>query len=282
MTMTAITAHHGLFKDTNLHVDDTGGSGRPVVLIHGWPLSGEAFSGQVPVLVAAGYRVVTYDRRGFGRSDKPTSGYDYDTLTEDLHTLLGALDLNDVTLVGFSMGGGEVARYFSAYGTERLRSVVFASAVPPFLMTTDDNPDGPLSKEKAASMTAGLTDDEAAFFDGFTTQFFSLNGDGALKVTDAQRRDALALCLQSDKKAALACMKSFGSTDFREDLTKISVPTLVLHGDSDGIVPFEGSGQRTHEAIGGSELHLIVGAPHGANVSHESEWNQALLDFLVK
>ena len=144
--MTQITAHHGLFKATDLHVDDTGGPGRPAVLIHGWPLSGEAFSGQAPALVAAGYRVVTYDRRGFGRSDKPKSGFGYDTLTEDLHTLLGALDLNDVTLVGFSVGGGEVARFVSAYGAERLCSVVFASAVPPYLMTTDDNPDGPLSK----------------------------------------------------------------------------------------------------------------------------------------
>ena len=280
--MTQITAHHGLFKDTNLHVDDTGGAGRPVVLIHGWPLSGEAFSGQVPALVAAGYRVVTYDRRGFGRSDKPKSGYEYDTLTKDLHELLVALDLNDVTLVGFSMGGGEVARYFSAYGTERLRSVVFASAVPPYLVMTEDNPDGPLSKEKAAAMTAGLTDDEATFYDGFTTQFFSVNGDGELKVTEAQRQDALAVCKQADKKAALACMESFGTTDFRGDLAKVSVPTLVLHGDSDGIVPFEGSGQRTHQILSGSELHLITGAPHGANVSHEPEWNRALLDFLAK
>ena len=280
--MTEITAHHGLFKDTNLHVDDTGGSGRPVVLIHGWPLSGEAFSGQVPALVAAGYRVLTYDRRGFGRSDKPRSGYGYDTLTEDLDTLLVALDLNDVTLVGFSMGGGEVARYVSTYGTERLRSIVFASAVPPNMMKSDDNPDGPLTKEMAASMTADLTKDPAAFYDGFTTQFFSVNGDGELKVTEAQRQSAVALCLQADKNAALACMESFGTTDFRQDLLKVSVPTLVLHGDSDGIVPFGGSGQRTHEAIAGSQLHLIQGAPHGANVSHESEWNQALIEFLAK
>jgi pimeloyl-ACP methyl ester carboxylesterase len=128
--VTEITAHHGLFRDTRLHVDDTGGSGRPVVLIHGWPLSGEAWSAQVPALEQAGYRVVTYDRRGFGRSDKPKHGYTYDSLTEDLHTLLDALDLEEVTLVGFSMGGGEVARYFSLYGSERLHSVVFASAVP--------------------------------------------------------------------------------------------------------------------------------------------------------
>ena len=281
--MTEITAHHGLFKDTNLHVDDTGGAGRPVVLIHGWPLSGEAFKGQVPALQAAGYRVVTYDRRGFGRSDKPKSGYTYDTLTEDLHTVLGALDLQNVTLVGFSMGGGEVARYCSAYGTERIRSLVFASAVPPYLMMTQDNPAGPLSKEQAASMTADLTKDEATFYDGFATQFFSINGDGELKVTEAQRQEALALCKQADKGAALACLESFGTTDFRGDLLKVSpIPTLVLHGDSDGIVPFEGSGQRTHEAIQSSELHLIIGAPHGANVSHKAEWNQALLEFLAK
>ena len=142
MSMPEITAHHGLFKDTHLHVDDTGGAGRPVVLIHGWPLSGEAWKDQVPALSDAGYRVVTYDRRGFGRSDKPLTGYKYDTLAEDLHTLLTELDLLDATVVGFSMGGGEVARYFSLYGADRLHSVVFASAVPPYMLHTGDNPDG--------------------------------------------------------------------------------------------------------------------------------------------
>ena len=278
--MTEITAHHGFFKDTNLHVDDTGGSGRPVVLIHGWPLSGESFSLQVPALEAAGYRVIIYDRRGFGRSDKPKTGYTYDTLTEDLHTLLSELGLNDVTLVGFSMGGGEVARYFSKYGSERLRSVVFASAVPPFLAQSSDNPDGPLSKEQAAGMTADLTADQDKFYDQFTTDFFSV--DGELKVTEQQRQEALALCLQSSKTAALACMAAFGNTDFRDDLPKVTVPTLVLHGDGDGVVPFEGSGRRTHSAISGSALHLIAGAPHGCNVSHAEEWNQTVLDFLAK
>jgi pimeloyl-ACP methyl ester carboxylesterase len=278
--MTEITAHHGLFKDTNLHVDDTGGVGRPVVLIHGWPLSGEAWSEQVPVLQAAGYRVITYDRRGFGRSDKPRSGYTYDTLSEDLHTLLAELDLNDVTLVGFSMGGGEVARYFTQYGAERLHSVVFASAVPPYLMQSPGNPDGPLSAKQAAEMAASLTADEDSFYDGFTTQFFSANG--VLKVTEQQRQEALALCKQADKKAALACMTAFGATDFRDDLPKVSVPTLVLHGDSDGTVPFEGSGARTHAAIPSSELKVIAGAPHGCNVSHAREWNDALLEFLKK
>lgn len=278
--MPEITAHHGLFKDTNLHVDDSGGPGRPVVLVHGWPLSGESWKNQVPVLEQAGYRVVTYDRRGFGRSDKPKTGYTYDTLTEDLHTLLEALDLNEVTLVGFSMGGGEVARYFTAYGAQRLHSVVFASAVPPYLLHAPGNPDGPLEPAAAAKMAAGLTKDQDSFYDGFTTEFFSV--DGVLKVTEAQRQEALTLCGQADKVAALACMTAFGSTDFRDDLPKVTVPTLVLHGDGDGTVPFAGSGKRTHEAIPGSELHVIAGAPHGCNVSHAAEWNTALLAFLLK
>jgi pimeloyl-ACP methyl ester carboxylesterase len=278
--MTEITAHHGLFKDTNLHVDDTGGIGRPVVLIHGWPLSGESWQLQVPALQQGGYRVITYDRRGFGRSDKPMRGYTYDTLAEDLHTLLEELDLRDVSLVGFSMGGGEVARYFSSYGADRLHSVVFASAVPPYLMHSGDNPDGPLTKEAAAKMTAELTADQDAFYDQFVTDFFSANGQ--LKVSEQQRQDALAMCAQADKKAALACMTAFGNTDFRDDLPKVSVPALVLHGDSDATVPFEGSGKRTHETIPGSELHVIAGGPHGCDVSHADEWNAALLQFLAK
>ncbi|PPH07500.1 alpha/beta fold hydrolase [Rathayibacter sp. AY1H3] len=278
--MAEITAHHGLFKDTDLHVDDTGGSGRPVVLIHGWPLSGESWKEQVPAFAEAGYRVVTYDRRGFGRSDKPLTGYSYDTLAEDLHTLLTELDLQDVTLVGFSMGGGEVARYFTKYGADRLHSVVFASAVPPYLMKTDDNPDGPLEKAQAAQMTAGLTKSEDDFYDRFTTDFFSV--DGVLKVTEEQRQEAIALAKQSAKHAALACMTAFATTDFREDLPNVSVPALVIHGDGDGTVPFEGSGARTHAAIPGSELHVVHGAPHGVTVSHPEEWNRVVLEFLAK
>jgi pimeloyl-ACP methyl ester carboxylesterase len=278
--MTEITAHHGIFTDTELHVDDTGGNGRPVVLIHGWPLSGESWSEQVPVFEAAGYRVITYDRRGFGRSDKPLTGYGYDTLTDDLHALLVALDLKNVTLVGFSMGGGEVARYFGKFGSERVRSVVFASAVPPFLLKMPGNPDGPLDTAEAAKMTAGLAANKDAFFDDFMTQFYSV--DGKLAVTEEQRQQALALAGQSSKAAALEAMTSFAVTDFRDDLAKITVPTLVIHGDSDATVPFEGSGKRTHEAIAGSELVLIAGAPHGVNVSHAAEWNRAVLEFLAK
>ena len=278
--MTEVLAHHGIFSDTELHVDDTGGPGRAVVLIHGWPLSGESWSEQVPVFAAAGYRVITYDRRGFGRSDKPLAGYRYDTLTDDLHTLLVELDLKNVTLVGFSMGGGEVARYFSRYGGERVRSVVFASAVPPFLLKTPGNPDGPLETAEAAKMTAGLTASRDDFFDDFTTQFYSV--DGELKVTERQRMQALDLAGQASKIAALEAMTAFAVTDFRDDLAEVTVPTLVIHGDSDATVPFEGSGKRTHEAIKGSELVLIEGAPHGVNVSHAAEWNQAVLEFLTK
>jgi non-heme chloroperoxidase len=278
--MTEVTAHSGLLSRTKVHVEDTGGSGRPVVLIHGWPLSGESWEGQVPALTQAGYRVVRYDRRGFGRSDKPKGGYDYDTLSDDLEGVLSELDLQDVTLVGFSMGGGEVARYVTRHGEDRLHSVVFAAAVTPYMAKTDDNPDGPLSQDQAEQMTKAATADLGAFFEQFITQFFSSNG--VLKVTEDQRAAALALCHQAEPGAVLACMESFGTTDFRGDLPKITVPTLVLHGDSDATVPFEGSGQRTHAVIPQSELVVLQGAPHGGNVSHQQEFNEALIGFLSR
>jgi len=277
--MTEVVAHSGLLKDTKVHVEDTGGSGRPVVLLHGWPLSSASWSEQIPVLRAAGYRVVAYDRRGFGQSDKPSRGYTYDALADDLEGVLSELDLHDVTLVGFSMGGGEVARYITKHGVGRLHSVVFAAAVTPYMLQTDDNPDGPLTKELAATMTKDLTEDQDAFYDDFTTKFFSV--DGVLKVTANQRQDALGLCQQADKKASLASMESFGTTDFRPDLPNVTIPVLVIHGDGDGTVPFEGSGQRTHAAIGHSQLVVLQGAPHGCNVSHAEAFNQALLDFLA-
>jgi non-heme chloroperoxidase len=261
----------------DLSVRDLGGDGRPVVLIHGWPLSSESWSEQAGVLSEAGYRVIAYDRRGFGRSD-PGDRYDYDTLTDDLANILTDFDLTDVTLVGFSMGGGEVARYVSRHGQDRLHSVVFAAAVPPFLLKTDDNPDGPLTEEAAAQMRAGLEKDRDAFFEDFTTTFFS--ADGELKVSEDQRRGAVDLCRQSDQGAALGCMEAFGGTDFREDLGAVTVPTLVIHGDSDAIVPLEGSGRLTHDAVKASKLVVLRGAPHGCNVSHAEEFNQALLQFL--
>jgi non-heme chloroperoxidase len=261
-----------------LHIDDSGGGGRPVVLIHGWPLSAQAWAPQVPVLQAAGYRVVAYDRRGFGRSDKPASGYSYDTLADDLERVLDQCDLQDVTLVGFSMGGGEVARYIGRHGESRLHSVVFAAAVPPYLLKTADNPEGPLPPEKAEDKKQAFERDRSAYFDQFTTHFFSANG--ALQVTQAQRAEAIALCQQSAPHAALACMESFATTDFRDDLKKVTVPTLVIHGEADAVVPFEGSGQRTHRAVAHSQLVTVPGAPHGLNLSHAKAFNDALLEFL--
>ena len=261
-----------------LHVEDSGGDGRPVVLIHGWPLSGAAWKHQVGPLRDAGFRVISYDRRGFGRSDKPNGGYDYDTLAADLAGLIEERDLSDVTLVGFSMGGGEVARYVANHGDERLASVVFAAAVPPYLMKTEDNPDGPLTKAAAEQMEASLRADRTTFFDGFARGFFS--ADGVLKVSEEELASAIVLCHQSSQTAALGCMKAFGTTDFREDLKSVTVPTLVLHGDSDAIVPLEGSGALTNKAIAGSRLVVLEGAPHGCNVSHAADFNEALLDFL--
>ncbi len=266
-------------REPGLHVADSGGDGRPVVLIHGWPLSGESWSEQIAPLRDAGYRVVVYDRRGFGQSD-PGDSYGYDKLAGDLDNVMKDLELEEATLVGFSMGGGEVARYISMYGEDRLHSVVFAAAVPPYLRTTDDNPDGPLDDDTAAGMKKGLEDDRDAFFDDFMTAFFTAGDE--LKVSEEQREQALAMCRQSDQEAVVGCMQSFAGTDFREDLKKISVPTLVIHGDSDGTVPFEGSGKRTHEAIDGSDLVVVEDAPHGLNLSHASEFNGALLEFLKK
>jgi non-heme chloroperoxidase len=265
-------------QGVRLHIHDSGGKGRPLVLIHGWPLSAQAWQPQMAALQAAGFRVVAYDRRGFGNSEKPASGYSYDTLADDLQRVMDQCELQDATLVGFSMGGGEVARYIARHGQSRLHSVVFAAAVPPCLMKSADNPDGPLTAEKAAEKRKAMAQDRAAYFDQFTKNFFSANG--VLLVSEAQRHEAIRLCEQSAQHAALACMDAFATTDFREDLKKVAVPTLVIHGDADAIVPFEGSGQRTHRAVRHSRLVTVSSAPHGLNLTHAEAFNEALLSFL--
>jgi pimeloyl-ACP methyl ester carboxylesterase len=268
--------------DVEIHYEDNGGSGRPVVLVHGWPLSGASWADLTPGLDAEGYRVVTYDRRGFGQSDKPgdSSSYDYDTLTTDLDALVTELDLTDVTLVGFSMGGGEVARYVGTHGEDRLHSLVFASAIPPFLLKDEEeNPGGGLDRETAAGFQSALSQDREGFLDEFLTNFFSANGE--LEVSEEQRQTALGLAAQADLHAAVSCIESW-LTDFRADLARITVPTLVIHGDSDAIVPFEVSGRKTHEQVEGSELVVLADGPHGINTSHADEFNAAVVAFLAK
>jgi non-heme chloroperoxidase len=255
------------------------GAGKPVVLIHGWPLSGRTWENQIPALVGAGCRTIAYDRRGFGLSSQPWSGYDYDTFAADLDALMRTLDLRDTTLVGFSMGGGEVARYVGRYGTDRVSRAVFAAAVPPYLFKSKDNPEGALNDSSIAGLEAGVKADRMAFLETFTKKFFSAGSK--MKVSEAQRRYARDIAEFASPKGTLDCIRAFGRTDFREDLRKFTIPTLVIHGDSDAIVPFKVSGKRTVAAIPGAKLALIKGGPHGINASHRDEFNRALLAFLA-
>jgi len=262
-----------------LYYEDQG-VGKPVVLIHGWPLSGRTWENQVPALVGAGFRAITYDRRGFGWSSQPWGGNDYDTFAADLDALMRTLDLRDTTLVGFSMGGGEVARYVGRYGMDRVSKAVFAAAVPPYLFKSKDNPEGPLDDAAIAGREAAIKGDRMAFLETFTKKFFSVGSK--MKVSEAQRRYARDIAAFASPKGTLDCIRAFGRTDFREDLRKFTIPTLVLHGDSDGIVPFKVSGKRTAAAIPGAKVALIKGGPHGINASHADEFNRALLAFLAE
>ncbi|AKP78704.1 alpha/beta hydrolase [Priestia aryabhattai] len=255
------------------------GTGKPVVLIHGWPLSGRSWEYQVPALIEAGHRVITYDRRGFGKSSQPWNGYDYDTFAADLHQLLEQLDLKNVTLVGFSMGGGEVARYVGTYGTDRVEKAVFAGAVPPFLYKSEDHPEGALDDAGVQEFENGVKNDRLAFLDDFTKTFFGAK-DGKGLVSEPFRLYNRDIAAAASPKGTLDCIAAFSKTDFRDDLAKFTIPTLIIHGDADEIVPFEYSGKRTHEAISGSKLALIKGGPHGLNATHAHEFNEALLSFL--
>ena len=257
---------------------DSGGEGRPVVLIHGWPLSGHAWRPQKTVLEDAGYRVVAFDRRGFGESDQPEDGYDYDTMAGDVKAIVDELGLDGAVLVGFSMGGGEVARYVGRYGTSGLAGVVFASAIPPYLLKTDDNPDGGLSDDDVEEMKTGLADDRDGFLAGFAEDFYT--ADGELKVDGDVVETWRTLASDASTTAALECIDAFSRTDLRDDLRAIDVPTLVIHGAGDQIVPIAVSGERTAEMVEGARLHVVEGGPHGINDSHTEEFNRVLLDFL--
>jgi pimeloyl-ACP methyl ester carboxylesterase len=256
------------------------GAGRPVVLIHGWPLSGRTWERQVPALVSAGHRVVAYDRRGFGKSSQPWTGYDYDTFADDLAAVVDHLDLRDVTLVGFSMGGGEVVRYLSRHGAGRVRSAALVAAVPPYLYRSDDNPDGGVDDATLQGLRAGVQGDRLAFLDHFTKGFFGVDRRPEL-LSEPARHYYWRIASEASPRGTLDCIGAFSTTDFRAEMSAVTVPALVLHGDSDAIVPFEVSGRRSHEMLPDSRLVLVQGGPHGLLATHPDEVNAALLDFLA-
>lgn len=255
------------------------GSGRPIVLIHGWPLSGRSWEKQTAALLDAGYRVITYDRRGFGESSKPTSGYDYDTLAEDLHTLIGKLDLRDVTLVGFSMGGGEVARYLGFYGSQGIRQAVFISAVPPFLLKTLENPEG-VEGHVFDKIKKNVAADRLAFLSSFLANFYNVDVLGGKLVSDQVVQASWDVAAAASPKGTLDCVQAW-LTDFRTDLVHIDIPTLVIHGDADRILPLAATGKRTHELVRGSRLAVIENGPHGLIWTHAEKANRELLEFLA-
>ena len=261
----------------DLYYEDHG-TGMPVVLIHGWPLSGASWERQMPALLEAGYRVITYDRRGFGNSSKPASGYEYDILADDLHKLMTELDLHDAVLVGFSMGGGEVARYFGKYGNDRVSKAVFMSAIPPFLLKKPDNPEG-VNGNVFEGIKKALSADRLAFLSKFFLNFYNLDILGGKLVSDEVVRLSWNIAAGASAKGTLDCVSAW-LEDFRGDLKRIDVPTLVIHGDADRILPLAATGKRTHEAIKASKLVVVKDAPHGLNWTHAGKVNDALLTFL--
>ena len=276
MAKFAVGAENGL--PIELHYTDRG-EGQPVVLMHGWATSSRAWDAQVPALVQAGFRVIAYDRRGFGQSSQPWHGYEYDTFTSDLAALLDHLDLTDAVLVGFSMGGGEVVRYLSRFGADRVSKIVLASSVTPYLFKSDDNPDGGIDDAFVDGMIGEVAKDRFAFMDEFLNKYYSAGRK--LKVSPQQKAYALSLAVAAFPRAMTESIDAWGRTDFRSDLAAVTVPTLIIHGDSDNIVPIEVSGERTAKAIPGSVLVVLQDAPHGVLMSHPDEWNAAVLRFLA-
>ena len=261
-----------------LHYEDIG-SGRPIVLVHGFPLSGRSWEKQVPALLGAGYRVITYDRRGFGDSSQPSFGYDYDTFAQDLHELMTALDLHDAVLGGMSMGGGEVARYFGTYGSERVSAAAIISGVPPFLLKTPETPNG-LDQGVFDDIQAAIAKDRLAYLTAFLAAFFNTDVLLGKRVSEEVVRDSWNVAAGASPIGTWSCPPTW-HTDFRGDLAQIDVPTLVMHGDADRILPIEATGARSHEAIKGSRFVVVDGAPHGLLWTHADEVNRALLDFLA-
>jgi len=254
------------------------GKGKPIVLIHGWPLSHRMWDKQIESLVESGYRVIAYDRRGFGQSSKPYSGYNYNALAKDLKELISGLKLKEVVLAGFSMGGGEVARYIGNYGTELVKKAILIGAVTPYLLETEDNKNA-VSGDVFRAMKNGIASDRAAFFEGFGKNFVSYE-DLKNKVSLAQLRLNWNSAMNASRKATIDCVDAFGHTDFREDLKKFDIPTLVIHGDNDKIVPLEVSGQKAISYLKQGELKVIKGGSHGLVFTHSEELNEGLIEFI--
>jgi len=263
--------------DIEIHYEDHG-AGQPVVLIHGYPLSGRAWDKQVPALLKAGYRVITYDRRGFGQSSQPATGYDYDTFVADLSTLLEHLDLGDAVLVGHSMGTGEVTRYLSSYGSARVAKGVLVSPIPPFLLQTPDNPDG-IPQSLLDGFAQAAQADTPAWMKNFLDNFYNAGARRGALVSDQAWQASWNLAVTASATAAVACIATW-ATDFRADLSKIDVPVLVLHGDADQVLPLDKTASRLPGLISDMQLAVIEGGPHAIPWTHADQVNSALLDFL--
>jgi non-heme chloroperoxidase len=254
------------------------GSGRPVVLIHGFPLSGRAWERQERALIAAGHRVITYDRRGFGKSSQPSVGYDYDTFASDLDQLITHLDLTDFDMAGHSMGGGEIARYLGRYGTARVRRAAIVSGIPPYLLKTADNPEGGADESVFDGIQKAILDDRLAFMTGWNQNFYNLDQNLGKRISEEAVRDAWNTAVAASPAGTAACVPTWG-TDFRADLPKIDIPVLVLHGTEDRVLPIAATGPRTHALIPSSEYAAIEGAPHGLCWTHAEEVNAHLIRF---
>jgi non-heme chloroperoxidase len=254
------------------------GTGKPVVLIHGYPLSGASWEKQTAVLLAAGHRVITYDRRGFGKSSQPTIGYNYDTFADDLHKVVTKLDLRDFALVGFSMGGGEVARYIGKFGSTNVSRAVFIAGIPPFLLKTPDNPGG-VDGSVFEGIQKAVAADRYAFFTDFFKNFYNTDALLGKRVSEQAVQSSWNIAAGASATASLACVPTWHE-DFRKDLTRVDVPTLVIHGDDDRIVPIAASGIGTHKAVKGSNLVVVEGGPHCVTWTHAEQVNRELLSFL--